>query len=440
MTIIKINFSSDKGGVHHFESPDEAINWIRAERTLLDNTLSALSFEEMHPGLGEIHRAWRIVEDDVRKVEFDQSRPFLNVNASEDVFTSDSPAAEVLGNIAQSMSMAALKGALYAADILVREADWSSTDTIAGIQAYQVRMTRHRRNDKNPIPSELRGQIGEFNDQIINLRARIAAISTEISKTSAIATSGGDSTEKALLGLNTKVEAMSASLITQVRDAEVRVEATAAKNEAALADQRVQAESFVSETRQRLDDWIKAQTQAVRLTAPVTLWEERNSAHSAAATKLGRFAIAAGVVGTVATPFLSAFAFAQARTMLADAVPKAIIKNTALTPSGIRPTLHYELIFAGASTLFWLTMFFWLLRILVRRYATEQRLAVDASGRAAMTQTYLGLIMEHAAGEQERPIVLEALFRPVTENSKGEDGPPSTSIAAIIAALAAGKS
>jgi len=436
---IKISFTPDKGGLQNFDARDEAIKWIHSERLKFEDTFVEFEAAQFVPEINSIQRAWIALEGDIRDASFGQNKDFLSIKAPEDIFTSLSPVAEVIQDIAGSMGAIALRGALYAADITVEVLDWSRTETLAGIQAYQIGISRIRRKDNNPIPAEYRGRIAEFSDEIHTIRSKISSINAELSKTSAIATSGTASTENSLLDLTGQVEAVSAQLITQVRDAEVRLDASVVRSEKEINDCRVKSENFVSEVEQKLEDWIKAQTEAVRLTAPVTLWEDRNKTHTAAAEKLGRFAIAAGVLGTVATPFLSAFAFAQARSMLADALPKASDKTSSLVALGIRPTLHYELIFAGASTLFWLTMFFWLLRILVRRYVAEQRLAVDASGRAAMTQTYLGLIMEHAAGEQERPIVLEALFRPVTDNSKGDDGPPSTSVAAIVAALAAGK-
>lgn len=430
----------DKGGVQTFDTRDEALKWVRGQRSRFDDVFSGFDTENFLPEVNLIQRSWATLETSVKDVSFGNKEGFFNVDAADEIFTFTSPAAEVIREIAESMSAVALRGALYAADVPVNDLEWSSTETLAGVQAYQIGISRSRRKDQNPIPYEFRSRIAEFSDEINSIRSRISLVNSELSKTSAVATSGTASTENSLLELSGQVESVTAGLITQIRDAEVRLEANAARSETEIATCRSQSADFVSETREKLDDWIKAQTQAVRLTAPVTLWEERNRTHSAAAERLGRFAIAAGVTGTIATPFLSAFAFAHARSMLADALPSSSEKTSSLAAVGIRPTLHYELIFAGASTLFWLTMFFWLLRILVRRYAAEQRLAVDASGRAAMTQTYLGLIMEHAAGEQERPIVLEALFRPVTDNSKGDDGPPSTSVAAIVAALAAGKS
>jgi len=438
--MIKISFSFEKGGVHNFDTRDEALKWVREQRVRFDDAFSRFDSAQFLPEINQIQQAWFLLESSAKNASFGNKDGFLSIDAADEIFTFTSPAAEVVRDIASNMSAIALRGALYAADVPVHDLELTNIETLAGIQAYQTGISRSRREDKNPIPYEFRSRIAEFSDEIRSIRSRLSSVNSELSKTSAVAANGTTSTENSLLELSAQVESATADLITQIRDAEVRLEATAARSETEIATCRNESASFVLETREKLDDWIKAQTEAVRLTAPVTLWEERNRTHSAAAKRLGFFAIAAGVTGTIATPFLSAFAFAHARSMLADALPITRGRTSSVVSAGIRPTLHYELIFAGASTLFWLTMFFWLLRILVRRYAAEQRLAVDASGRAAMTQTYLGLIMEHAAGEQERPIVLEALFRPVTDSSKSDDGPPSTSVAAIVAALAAGKS
>ncbi len=167
------------------------------------------------------------------------------------------------------------------------------------------------------------------------------------------------------------------------------------------------------------------------------LWSERATEHRRAAFRSGWLASAVGIVGTGITVGVFVLLRYLSRDEFASPIPTGA--DAKLTEEINRGALHYELAFAGAGTLLCLTMFLWLMRILVRRYTTHRRLAVDAAGRQALTLTYIGLIAEGAVNEQERPIVLASLFLPVTDNT-ADDGPPATSLASILAAIAAGKS
>ncbi|WP_354327114.1 DUF6161 domain-containing protein [Porphyrobacter sp. MBR-155] len=84
-------------------------------------------------------------------------------------------------------------------------------------------------------------------------------------------------------------------------------------------------------------------------------------------------------------------------------------------------------------------MFFWIMRIVVRTYMTEHHLAIDATSRASMAETYLALKKESAATDQDRAIVLASLFRPVVDGIVKDDGLPAITPAAIISGLAVGK-
>ncbi|WP_343526933.1 DUF6161 domain-containing protein [Sphingomonas sp.] len=435
----RIVFAPDKGGIHQFDTLGEARFWVDNELVAFNELFAQVAAAQYLPEFNTMQREWARI---ARAVE---PRPHEDSNSSQVVagdaaMVASSPAAQVLHGIGEQLGDIALRGALYAADVPVKDLDWSRQETLAGIQLYQLEIAKYRRASNNPIPPELRGAVAEFRDELDNLRGRISSASADASKSAALASAGAKSTEEALQNIAQGVEKTSAELMASIRETEARLESMAAASQSELARHDSQAQTFVTETRKRVDDWIEAQTEAVRLTAPVELWAQRATNHQTATRTLGIIALVAGAIGTILTPFISWGAFDSAHWLLSDAVEKGSGKATQAVAAGIRQTLHFELIFTGTATLFWLTMFFWLMRIVVRRYSAEQRLAVDASGRAAMAQTYLGLIMESAAGETERPIVLEALFRPVVEAGRGEDGPPATSLASIVAAIVAGKS
>lgn len=87
---------------------------------------------------------------------------------------------------------------------------------------------------------------------------------------------------------------------------------------------------------------------------------------------------------------------------------------------------------AGSILLF--TLLVWTIRVLVRSMLSESHLATDASARSAMAHTYLALSKEERAGQEDRAIVLAALFSPVSDGLVKDDGMPILSPAALAAA------
>lgn len=69
----------------------------------------------------------------------------------------------------------------------------------------------------------------------------------------------------------------------------------------------------------------------------------------------------------------------------------------------------------------------WAIRLVVRSYLSNLHLAGDAAERRVMIQTYLSLLESGAAvGDQDRQLILQALFRPATDGIVKDEGvPPS---------------
>jgi len=82
-----------------------------------------------------------------------------------------------------------------------------------------------------------------------------------------------------------------------------------------------------------------------------------------------------------------------------------------------------------------LTALFWATRVLVRIYFTARRSEADADERRVMTQTYLALIKTGAAQEQDRLVILNALFRPVPDGAGNDDGGGDVALPALIAKM-----
>jgi len=72
----------------------------------------------------------------------------------------------------------------------------------------------------------------------------------------------------------------------------------------------------------------------------------------------------------------------------------------------------------------------WVMRLLVREYRENRDLAEDAEERVAMVYTFKALEYEEKVSDEERAIILQALFRP--HGSKPEDTLPSPAWEAIV--------
>jgi hypothetical protein len=252
---------------------------------------------------------------------------------------------------------------------------------------------------------------------------------------------GGD------VGAATEIMQRHLSDIVNIREVAV-VEAETAKHavqaavnsaEKTLIEHRIQTDRDFVEFRDKIsEEWSNtrdAYSEQLKLQAPVTLWKSRATEYSTSSRGRLVVAIVTGIVGLVATVFVTWSTFVLARRMFASAT----FGDVPVDANGLRVTFHYELLIATAATLLFLTMFLWALRIVVRMYMTEHHLAIDAKARATLVETYLSLTKEGGASDADRAIILASLFRPVTDGMVKEDAMPMLSPAAILSAAAAGK-
>ncbi|WP_422057802.1 DUF6161 domain-containing protein [Sphingomonas sp.] len=175
----------------------------------------------------------------------------------------------------------------------------------------------------------------------------------------------------------------------------------------------------------------------LKIRAAVKQWGDRAEGHENTYLERKRWALGTGVVGTSLAVAVSWGALSLAKWLFSD----ALVEGTAIVQAGtLRPTWVHELIFAGSVSLLYLTLFLWLLRVLVRMLMAEQHLAVDARSRESMAHTYLALLEQQAVSEDaDRAIILAALFRPVTDGLVKDDALPLISPATILSGQLAGK-
>ncbi len=202
-------------------------------------------------------------------------------------------------------------------------------------------------------------------------------------------------------------------------------------------------DTVADEVKRQREEWdqkyaeaYEQYTEKLRLESSVKLWTDRAAIHATAAASWQWRSTLIALLGLVLAGGITWGSLGLAEWLFSDAF---VVAEGAALQSGLRPTWRYEVIFASAATLLYLTVFFWVMRIVVRMYMTEHHLGIDAQSRASMAETYLALTKEDAASDQDRAIVLASLFRPVVDGIVKDDGLPAITPAAILSGLAIGK-
>lgn len=157
-----------------------------------------------------------------------------------------------------------------------------------------------------------------------------------------------------------------------------------------------------------------AYAEQMRLKAPVRYWSLKKRRHEKSARN---WAIALGLYLVLAVVLtLQALSGVWSE----------------ITPGEAFSGRHFLLV-TGVGAL--LTLVFWMARLIVRIYLGERHLATDAEERRTMTQAYLALIKESAASDQERVVILSALFRAAQDGIVKDDGAGDISLPAMVARL-----
>jgi hypothetical protein len=176
----------------------------------------------------------------------------------------------------------------------------------------------------------------------------------------------------------------------------------------------------ISEISKEWNDLRVSYIESLKLETPVALWEARAVIHDVGFKKLRGWAIGAGIVGAAIVAVLAA------------------VLLYVIDDDGSGKALH-KLIVAASLSLLAVTLFLWLMRLLVRALMSEQHLAIDARARSAMAHTYLALLKDDGnITEKDRAIVLASLFRPVTDGIVSDDALPLISPATLLSAKLAG--
>jgi hypothetical protein len=196
------------------------------------------------------------------------------------------------------------------------------------------------------------------------------------------------------------------------------------KTKISLATKGIEAIKLINDTR-------AAYEQQMQLQAAVKYWSDKRDAHSKSRAttfkQLTTYSKYAGVGASAAFLFAIVFMLEASGVDVLNCIEIKPTDGKVLAPSA------YVIVTAAVGTV--LTCLFWAARVLVRNYLNERRLEADAEERRIMTQTYLALVKQGAAGEEDRLIILNALFRPTGDKASSDEGSNDIALPALLAKL-----
>ncbi|CAH8187462.1 conserved hypothetical protein [Vibrio aestuarianus] len=166
-------------------------------------------------------------------------------------------------------------------------------------------------------------------------------------------------------------------------------------------------ERFIEEqeaTKKRFDSFREAYETQMKLKAPVKYWTENCDHHKESAKKFG-----------IASVLLSLLIF----------LPIAYVAWEILASE--------QVVWGKVGVVaFTTSLAIWLIRVLVRMYLSHNHMQMNSRERVVMTQAYLALISEGgASSSEERNLVLQAIFRPVSTGIITDDAAPNNIIELI---------
>lgn len=166
-------------------------------------------------------------------------------------------------------------------------------------------------------------------------------------------------------------------------------------------------ERFIEEqeaTKKRFESFVKAYETQMKLKAPVQYWTDNCDHHKESAKKFG-----------IASVLLSLLIF----------LPIAYVAWEILASE--------QVVWGKVGVVaFTTSLAIWLIRVLVRMYLSHNHMQMNSQERVVMTQAYLALISEGgASSSEERNLVLQAIFRPVSTGIITDDAAPNNIIELI---------
>ena len=413
--MIEVDFGEAAGGKRSFKTPEDLKQYVQAQRAawIEHPLIKGRNNQRGDRQLREIPQAWdnlaSAIDSYLAQANAKEERLGGQVAGNAHLakaFTTNSEVGKVIASIAEDFGHEQAAGALSFRNHLPNQQVFQSFSKtqIEGALAYHQRMA-------GLTSKSVRGARDAARKMVDNLGEDVKAHRAQLEES----------------------ERIHAEKLDEL------VKAGEAQSEAA----QEWRDTVADEVRRQREEWdekyaeaYEQYTEKLRLESSVKLWTDRAAIHATAAGSWQWRSIVIALVGLALAGAVAWGSLGLAQWLFSDAF---VVTEGAPLPSGLRPTWRYEVIFASAATLLYLTVFFWIMRIVVRMYMTEHHLGIDAQSRASMAETYLALTKEDAASDQDRAIVLASLFRPVVDGIVKDDGLPAITPAAILSGLAIGK-
>ncbi|OYU52389.1 MAG: hypothetical protein CFE27_06640 [Alphaproteobacteria bacterium PA1] len=203
------------------------------------------------------------------------------------------------------------------------------------------------------------------------------------------------------------------------------------KGEGTAEATRTEFDTFLATSQEKWDALRSTFETQLAIEAPVKYWKRKARIHLKKYDNWKELPVIWGTVGVLLLGFFVYFALYSTNGLLADFVVfmKSYDPNFKIHTNEF---LKYTSIIVGSSTLFMATLYIWSIRFLVRMMMTEHHLYIDAEARATMAETYLALSKVGVVTETERAVIMNALFKPVTDGIVKEDSMPAMSPAALL--------
>jgi hypothetical protein len=167
----------------------------------------------------------------------------------------------------------------------------------------------------------------------------------------------------------------------------------------------------MAKTQEDFEVLDKTYREFMALEAPVQYWSTKAGVHN----KRMKIAFGASVFIFVAAAVLLSFVYKQIGETLG---------SQSITPGEIAAILSIGVVSTTAA--------FWVVRLCIRTWMSERHLRTESEEKETFIKTYLALTKNAAAEENDRQIVLAAIFKGTADGIVRDEGPPDVSIPAIV--------
>lgn len=167
------------------------------------------------------------------------------------------------------------------------------------------------------------------------------------------------------------------------------------------------------------------------LEAPVKYWKRKSKLHNIKYNSWKKLPLIVGPAGLILIFFLS-FLSLHGISYIVLEFSRFLLNNDPSFKINSTEIMKYTFLIFGSCTLFLASLYIWALRFFIRMMMTEHHLQIDAEARSTMAETYLALSKLGTSSDTERAVVMNALFKPVTDGIVKDDGMPAMSPAALL--------